>query len=305
MGNRAIKGIAVAGPILIEKTADPQCEGMQKLSCTGCVADIAGMLKGYLACLPISAVGRVGADAEGRFILRNFQNAGIATGGIRIIDEEPTGFLVDTAYQGAARNFGVADVVFRNISCSLLHLGHFLKLDKIDDGDGKRILKHAKQCGMQTSISVLGGSSQRYGAVQAVLPYTDYLIVRLEDGANLANMAPDAENIEKIARRMLWHGVRKKVFILSDSWLACCTRTQYALLGNYILPEESCCTEEQAYHAFCAGVLTGIAKGWPELKILEFASSCVAVKRCTEEDAGNIRQTEEFCKNFRRNKKVL
>lgn len=305
MGNQASKGIAVAGAILIDKTADPQCAGVQKLSCTGSVCHIAGMLKSYLACLPVSAVGRIGADAEGRFILRNLQNAGIATGGIRMIGTDPTGFQNDTAYQGAVCNFGVADVVFRNISCSIFHLGHFLQLDKLNDGDGKRILKHAKQCGMQTSISVLGGSSQRYGAVQAVLPYTDYLIVGLEDGAKLADIAPAPENLEKIARRLLWHGVRKKVFILSDSWLACCTRTQYALLGNYILPEESRCPEEQVYNAFCAGVLTGIAKGWPDLKILEFASSSVAVKQCADEEPRNIRQTEEFCISFQRNKKVL
>ena len=305
MGTQAIKGIAVAGAIIIEKTADPQCPGLQRLSCTGSAADIAGMLKSYLACLPVSAVGRIGADAEGRFILRNLQNAGIATGGIRMIETDPTGFQNDTAYQGAVCNFGVADVVFRNFSCSIFHLGHFLQLDKINDGDGKRILKHAKQCGMQTSASVFGGDSQRHVAVLAALPYADYLIVGLKDAAKLADIAPAPENLEKIARRLLWHGVRKKVFILSDSWLACCTRTQYALLGNYVLPEESCCPEEQAYNAFCAGVLTGIAKGWPDLKILEFASSCVAVKRCADEEPRNIRQTEEFCKSLQRNKKVL
>lgn len=305
MRNQYAKGIAVAGQLLIQKTADPQCAGLQRLSSVGDVTDITLMLKQHSPHLPVSAVGRVGADAEGRYIVRSSQNAGIATGGIRVIEEETTAVWESIDYKRTDNSFGVADVVFRNFSCSMLHLGHFLQLEKIDSGEGKRILKHAKQCKMQTSISVRGGNSQRYGAVQAVLPYTDYLIVGIEDAAKLANMEPDPENLEKIARRLLWHGLRKKVFIQSDSWLACCNRAEYSILGNYILPEERQCSEEQLYDAFCAGVLTGISKDWGNLKIMEFASACAAVKHRGEENAKNIREIESFCKAFQRNKKVL
>lgn len=305
MGNRAVKSIAVAGTILVEKNTPGLDLQLQKFSCTGCVPNVAVMLKEHSANLSVAALGNVGADERGEYALRCLQSAGVHTGGIRLVEGGTTGFRENTAHKGAVQSFGVGDVIFRNLNCNILHLGHFLNLDKIDSGDGRRILKHAKHCGMQTSVSVLGGDSRRYGAVLVVLPYVDYLIVSLEDGAKLANIAPNLDNLEKIARRLLWHGVRKKVFIQSEQWLACCTRTRYYQVGNYILPTEEVSSQEQKFDAFCAGVLTGIAKGWDELKILEFASACAAVTQCGAEEVKTIPQIEKFCKTFSRNKKVL
>ncbi len=297
-------GIAVAGSITVDKTPDLLRSGMKKLLCTGCVPNIAILLRKLSPGLPVSAIGRVGDDAEGRYLVQRLQSAGIDTAGIKTDAQEPTGIRQGMLHIGAPQNFGVCDMEFRKLSCKILHLGYFLMLDKIDGGDGRNILKHAKRCAMETSVSMLSGVSSRYTAVLAALPYTDYFTVSIEDAAWLVNMNPETDGVEKIARRLLWYGVKKKVFIYSSHWVACCSKTQYTVLGNYILPENCTCSDEQLCDSLTAGVLTGVYHGWSDMKILEFASACAAV-RMSQKEPESTQDIRQYCMELKRYQKVL
>ena len=296
MANHGAKGIAVAGTLGVERYSDPQWGDLQKLTCTGCVPNVTMMLKKLSPRMPVSAVARLGDDAEGRYAAKRLEAAGINTSGIRLVCGEQS---------GAEQNFGLTDVVFREIPCKFLHLGYFLKLPKIDDGDGRKILKHARQWGMETSLSMRSDCSERYAAVLAALPHTNYLIVSLADAGKLTGMDPNLEAPEKIARRLLWYGVKKKVFLYDTQWVCCCNSTRFEMLGNYILPECSVGSDDQIHDAFCVGVLTGLYNEWEDMKILEFASSCAAVRACREEEAESVKDIEDYCKQFARYKKVL
>ncbi len=295
MAHKELNGIAVAGTIQVERHPEPNGIGSAKLVCAGCVPNLTGMLKKLSGKMPVSAIGAVGDDAQGRFAVSWLKSAGIHTSDVKTIE----GYTDD-----APRSFGVSHMAFRDLSCKILHLGYFLTMDRIDSGDGRKILKHAKQCGMETSLSMRSGFSDRYAAVLAALPYTDYFSVSLEDAAWLVKMDPQTDGIEKIARRLLWYGVKKKVFIFSDQWVACCTKTQYDLLGNFILPDSNICGDAQLQDAFCAGVLTGVYNGWGNMKILEFASSCLAVKQCAEQ-MESVSDVQAYCEQFKRYKKGL
>ncbi len=304
MAKKENKGIAVVGTVVVDRHPEAYGIGTTRLSCAGCVPNLTAMLKKLSPKMPVSAIGRVGNDPEGRYAVQWLHSVGIDTAGIKVVADESTGSRQGMLHIGALQNFGICDMAFRNVSCSILHLGYLLMMDKIDDGDGRKILKHAKQCGMETSLSMLSGVSDRYAAVLAALPYTDYFTVSLEDAAWLVKMDPEKDSIEKIARRLLWYGVKKKVFIYSPQWVACCSQSQYTLLGNYILPEKCTCSDEMLCDSFTAGVLTGLSNGWSDVKILEIASSCAAVKRCKAEE-DSVRDMERYCKQFQRHKKVL
>lgn len=303
MIKKQARGIAVAGAVLAEKSIDPQ-SGLPRISCAGSVSDIAMMLKTLSPRLPVSAIGCVGDDPEGRYIANRLRTAGVETSGLKTVPDQQTGFLQDTLDQGAAGEFGVCDVIFRDLRCKILHLGDFLALEKITDGDGRNILKHARQWGIQTSLSIFDGSSQRYAAVLAALPRTDYLIVSLSHGAKLTNMEENSDHLEKIARQLLWYGVKKKVFIYSPDWVICCNKTQSYRLGNYILPDFAASNEAQGQAAFCAGVLNGLCSGWGDMKILETATACAAAKQCGAQTA-SVQNMEDDCKQLKRHKKVL
>lgn len=295
MARKELNGIAVAGTILVDRHPETTGIGSAKLVCAGCVPNLAGMLKKLSEKMPVSAIGTVGDDAQGRYAVSWLKSAGIHTSGVKTIEGST---------DDAPQNFGISHMAFRDLSCKILHLGDFLTMDKIDSGDGRKILKHAKQCGMETSLSMRSGSSDRYAAVLAALPFTDYFSVSLEDAAWLVKMDPETDGMEKIARRLLWYGVKKKVFIFRDQWVACCTKTRYDLLGNFILPENRSCSGEQMQDAFCAGVLTGVYNGWSDMKILEFASSCLAVRQCAEQ-MESVSDVQAYCEQFKRYKKVL
>ena len=304
MINKYATGIAVAGSITVDKTPDLVHSGRRKLLCTGCVPNLALMLKKMSPEMPINALGRVGDDAEGRYVVQRLQSAGIDASGIRAVSGEVTGSRQGMLHAGAPQSFGVCDVEFRKLSCRILHLGYFLMMDRIDNGDGRNILKHARRCGMETSLSMLSGVSDRYAAVLAALPYVDYFTVSIEDAAWLVKMDPVTDGVEKIARRLLWYGVKKKVFIYSTQWIACCSKTRYSEVGNYILPENCTCSDEQLCDGFTAGILEGISNRWSDMKILETASACAAFQMCQKEPE-SLEKILDHCKQFQRRKKVL
>lgn len=74
-------------------------------------------------------------------------------------------------------DFGREDVDFDGLDAKMLHLGYFLLLDRIDRGDGLKILEEAKRRGIKTSIDLVSRSGGRYETILSCLPYTDNLII--------------------------------------------------------------------------------------------------------------------------------
>jgi sugar/nucleoside kinase (ribokinase family) len=102
-------------------------------------------------------------------------------------------------YPGASAEFGYDDVKFDTLP-SMLHLGYFLLLEKIDAGDGLRILKEAKERGITTSIDLVSENSDRYSLVLPCLKYTDNLIINEVEAGKLTGIEPTNENLPKIAK---------------------------------------------------------------------------------------------------------
>lgn len=255
------------------------------------------MLKKLSPGKKICVLGRLPDNGQGSDALRYMQESGVETSGLKLLSGEQ-------APEENTRNFSLTDMVFRDLSCDLLHLGHFLTLPKIDDGDGRKILRHARQLGIETSMSMRSGSSERYYAVRAALHYADYFIVSAGDAARLAELDIEKDSLEKIARKLLWHGLRKKVFLYSPQWLACCSRSQFCMLGNYVQQPELW-DDAGAQDGFCAGVLTGLSEGWADMKILEFASACAAFRQGSGEMAESAKAVQSYCSNLKRYQKVL
>lgn len=320
-------GIAVAGSVLVDKineiSAYPnkgeltQIRSIQNAA-GGCVPNVALDLKRIAPALPVSALGKIGADEEGAFVTQVLGDGGVDTTGLQVMQGEKTSFTnvmsipggqrTFFVYAGASADFGVADMDFAKMDAKLLHLGYFLLLQKVDDGDGLKILQEAKKHGIETSIDLVSENSDRYGLVLPCLPYTDYLIVNELEAGRLAGMEPTPENLEAICRKLKALGVQKKVIIHMPERAVCLSQEGYSSLGSYILPEDYIQGTTGAGDAFCAGALIGIYNGWPDKQIMEFASGC-AVMALGVPDATSGMQTQaqitEFCKQFTRREVVV
>lgn len=315
-------GIAVAGSVLVDKineiSAYPDKGELAQVrsienAIGGCVPNVAIDLKKIEPSLCVDAIGKIGNDAEGQFVIDVLKGEDVTTKGLKIMDGEKTSFTnvmsipggqrTFFVYPGASADFGVADMDFESISAKLLHLGYFLLLQRVDDGDGLKILKKAGEMGMETSIDLVTEHSDRYRLVLPCLPYTDYLIVNELEAGRLADIEPKAENLKAIAYRLKELGVRKKVIIHMPECSACLSEEGYSILDSYLLPNGYIQGTVGAGDAFCAGALYGIYNGWQDMQIMEFASSC-AVMALGSADAtsgmGTAEEVQAFCKQFTR-----
>lgn len=315
-------GIAVAGSVIVDKlneiSAYPNAGELTQIrsiqnAVGGCVPNVALDLKKIAPQLPVSAIGKIGSDAEGKFVTDILKAGGVSTIGLAVMPGEKTTFTEVMSipggqrtffvYPGSGADFGIADMDFDRIDAKILHLGYFLLLQKVDDGDGLKILKKAKKMGMETSLDLVSENSDRYSLVLPCLPYTDYLIVNELEAGRLTGIEPAAENLESICRRLKELGVGKKVIIHMPERSVCLSDEGYSCLGSYILPDGYIQGTTGAGDAFCAGALIGIYNGWADMQIMEFASAC-AVMTLGSTDATSGMKTEdeiiEFCKQFTR-----
>ncbi len=320
MGN-VKKGIAVAGSVLVDKiytiSAYPesgqltQIHSIQK-AVGGCVPNVALDLKKLSAELPVYAVGTVGADDDGKFVTQVLKEGDVNTDCLTQLPESTSftdvmsvqgGQRTFFTYAGASGQFGSEHVPFEKISPELLHLGYFLLLSRVDEGEGIKILKEAKARGIATSIDLVSENSDRYPLVRPCLAYTDYLIVNEFEAGKLADLEPTAENLPAITQKLMDMGVRKMVVIHMPEKAVCRSEKGYFTMGSHILPEGFIQGTTGAGDAFCAGALLGIYNGWSEEEILDFAScSAVMALRCPDATSGLevAEKTRAFCKKFAR-----
>ncbi len=303
--NRA--GIAVAGTVLVDTICEiqeyPSCGELTQIrrvskAVGGCVPNVAVDMKKMCPDLPVFAIGRIGEDGDGALALNTLTENGVDCTGLRSSPTEQTSFtnVMSIAggqrtfftYAGASAAFGYDDMDFDALSAKMLHLGYFLLLQTVDNGDGLRILQEASARGIKTSIDLVSENSDRYALVHPCLPYTDYLIINEIEAGNLVGMEPTNDNLNAIAQRLREMGVREKVIIHKRDCAVCLSDDGYTVVGSYQVPEGFIQGSTGAGDAFCAATLIGLEQGWSDTAVLEFASAAAAVSLRSADATGGL-----------------
>lgn len=314
-------GIAVAGSILVDNineiSAYPQAGELTKIrsvqkSVGGCVPNVAIDLKRICPELTVKAVGKIGADENGEYVKEVLSKNGVDIENISV-GEEKTSFTEVMSvtggqrtfftYAGASADFGINDVLISALNVKILHLGYFLLLDKIDNGDGELLLKKAKEQGVKTSIDLVSENSDRYALVLPCLKYVDNLIINEVEAGKLTDIEPNKENLVEIAQKLKAYGVSERVIIHTPEMGVCVSGTGVELVPAYALPENFIVGTTGAGDAFCAGALLGIYQEKTDKEILQFASGA-AVAALSKADATSglctEQEIEEMCKGLKR-----
>jgi len=225
------KGICVAGNMIVDILYSVQglpkpgelttITGMQRAT-GGALCNVIRDLAIMDGSLPLTALGRIGSDSEGDFILetlRSHKNIDLSM----IRREGETSFTAVMAdeiskertffhYRGANAAFCEDDINWDKIPGALLHIGYILLLDALDEEDGEygtkmaRLLCHARERGIKTSLDVVSEAGDRFRRiVPPALKYADYCIIneleaeqitgiklRDETGALLSAFIPQA-----------------------------------------------------------------------------------------------------------------
>ena len=198
----------MAGTILVDKIneigAYPASGELTKIlsvsrAVGGAVPNVGIDIKRVDPSIPVLAVGKIGDDGEGDFLVNTLEENGVDSSHL-VQGEMPTSFTdvmsivggqrTFFTYPGACADFGYEDVAFEKLDVRMLHLGYFLLLDKVDGGDGERILKKAKEMGIKTSVDLVSENSDRYHIVKSCLKYVDNVIINELEAGMIAGIEP-------------------------------------------------------------------------------------------------------------------
>ena len=245
----------------------------------------------------VRAVGKIGNDSEGDFLVSTLEENGVDAS-LLVRGEKPTSFTdvmsivggqrTFFTYPGACADFGFEDVDFENLDVKMLHLGYFLLLDKVDGGDGEKILKAAKEKGIKTSIDLVSENSNRYHIVKSCLKYTDNVIINELEAGMIAGIEPCRENLEKIAHSIKDMGVSERVIIHMPETGVCLSDNGFFELPSWELPKGFIKGKTGAGDAFCAGALIGIYRGLDEMGILTLAQKAATASLASPDSIGGM-----------------
>ena len=199
-----MNGIAVAGSALVDEINIineypaigrlTQIFGVNR-SVGGLVPNVGVDIKRIAPDLSVYAYGKVGKDDKAEFLLDALRRNGVNADGIKRAETLGTSFTQVMSieggertfftYAGASADFGYDDIDFDKITAKIFHLGYFLLLEKVDNGDGVKILRELKKRGIKTSIDLVSSTAEAYEKVLPCLPFVDYLIINELEAAAL------------------------------------------------------------------------------------------------------------------------
>jgi sugar/nucleoside kinase (ribokinase family) len=249
--------------------------------------------------LPLWALGVIGQDSDGQYILDDLRKNTIDAGHITQSDQQPTSYTdVMTEQKTGSRTFfhcrganallGYPHFADIDVPAKIFHLGYLLLLDKLDQKDKKfgvvaaRVLSLLRQKGYKTSVDVVSEQSNRFKkTVVPCLPHVDYLILNeIEAGATTgcqirkSGRSIDANGLRKAAQVLFKNGVNKLVCIhFPEGGYACTKKNQECFVPSFLVKKTEIKSTVGAGDAFCAGMLYGLHQGWPLEKTLKLANA--------------------------------
>ncbi len=291
------KGICVAGNLIVDITYPIErwprqselttiTDGITR-SVGGAVCNVITDLAKLDETLPLSALGVIGDDAEGEFILEQLgrhENIDLSLLGRKgttsftaVMSDNRTKARTFFQYRGANALFDESFIDWDRIDAEILHVGYILLLDALDQADGEygtkmaRLLAEAQSRGIRTSIDVVTESGDRFRTlVPPALRYTDYCVINELEAQQITGVLLRDEE-ERLYPEHMEEALRKMKELGVSTWAVIhCPEGGYGLdeknhfltVRSLKLPEGYIKGTVGAGDAFCAGVLYGAEKGW-------------------------------------------
>ncbi|WP_416881649.1 carbohydrate kinase family protein [Marivita sp.] len=171
--------------------------------------------------LKVQAVGGVGNDLMGDWVLRRFGDFGVDTEMMQRIPDMTTSSSVVTTRpdgarpalhkRGATAGFYVTDdQMDRVLDTKILHIGGVGLMDAMDQGRNAELLAEAKARGITTTLDVFASTPEDFPLIRPLLAHTDYFMPSEEEAMALSGMT----DYEEIAAFLLDQGVGAVILTL-------------------------------------------------------------------------------------------
>jgi len=266
---------------------------------------------------PLEAVGLVGEDSLGRYVVDTCKQLGINTESLHSTSEAPTSYTDVMTVKSTGRrtffharganallNSGHFD--FSKTQARLFHLGYLLLLDGMDESCPEfgtvaaGVLARAQAAGLRTSIDVVSEDSERFARlVLPALKHTDYCIMNEFEAGRVTGHSirtPSGLDLKALRESMdtlLSAGVRERVLVhFPEGGCALGRDGVWTQHGSVVLPDGYIKGAAGAGDAFTAGVLWGWHEGMTVEEQLRLGVCAAAANLSDETCTGGLRPVE-------------
>ena len=171
--------------------------------------------------LKVQAVGGVGEDLMGDWVLRRLADFGVDTAQMErcpdhstsasIVTTRPDGARPALHKRGATAGFFVGDEALeRVLDTRILHVGGVGLMDRMDAGRSAEVLAEARRRGVTTTLDVFASTPDDLDLIRPLLPSTDYFMPSEEEAAALSGL----DDYEAIADFLLDQGTGAVILTL-------------------------------------------------------------------------------------------
>ncbi|MEQ8923969.1 MAG: PfkB family carbohydrate kinase [Marinovum algicola] len=169
----------------------------------------------------VQAVGGVGEDLMGDWVLRRFGDFGVDTAMMQrcpdfatsssIVTTRPDGQRPALHKRGATAGFFVGDDQLDQVlDTKILHIGGVGLMDAMDKGRNAEVLAEAQSRGIATTLDVFASTADDLALIRPLLKHTDYFMPSEEEAMALSGLT----DFEDIAAFLLDQGTGAVVMTL-------------------------------------------------------------------------------------------
>ncbi len=290
------KGICVAGNMIVDITYPIErwpkeneltsITGEIENTPGGAVCNVITDLAAMDPDLKLQALGMIGKDPEGDFILKRlgkYPNVDTSlvtrtgrTSFTSVMSSNENKSRTFFQYRGANALFDENCIDWTKVDADLMHIGYILLLDALDQEDNQygtkmaKLLHDAQRSGLKTSIDVVTETGDRFQKlVRPALKYTDYCVINELEAQQVTGVLLrdeeenlHTENMEKALVTMKELGVSTWAVIHApEGGYGLDENGRFVSMTSLHLPDQYIKGTVGAGDAFCAGVLLGAEKG--------------------------------------------
>lgn len=231
---------------------------------------------------PLEAIGLVGADDYGDWIVEDCGGANIRTAQLRQTPQAPTSYTDAMTVRNTGRRtffhqrganalLAPDDFDFTETTAKVFLLGYLMLLDRLDqvDSDGRsgasRVLEAARESGLVTVIDFVStGNPQFAGIARSALPFTDHLVLNELEAAPLLGreIAPDRESMIAAVEELLSSTDCSRVVMHAAPGVVGGDQESGVVAQAAVkIPDDQIAGATGAGDAFMAGYLHGVHQG--------------------------------------------
>lgn len=235
----------------------------------------------------VLAMGAIGEDAAGNFIVDTMNRYGIDTSGLvrkqgvqtsaTMLPIRPNGERPALHVLGANAELTLDDIDWERFAAARhLHFGGTYLMPKMDGEPTARVLRFAKEQGLSTSLDMIAiDRPDLLEILEPALPWVDYFMPGLDE----ARMICGLDDRREVIRFFLERGAKHTVFKMGSEGSSIAWFNDAGALEEIRIPGLATTVVDSTGcgDSYCAGFIVGLLAGWDLERCGQLGAACGAL----------------------------